>query len=258
MRKNLTAATSALMFLLVGSSAIAQDDAAEEPEIVPVEAFACSYQDGKGPADLKAVIGDWNAWMDEQGANDYFAAIITPSFYGELSFDVGWLGAWSDGNAMGAGIDNWLSNGSEMGARFYEVIDCGAHTMFATMNTKKPAENDDEDDNKFVLAFSNCSINEGKTFEEYMAAQEQWNAYADENGFVSGAWVMWPIWGDDVEADYDFKFLGSAPDYTTLGANFQLMAGGHWRKSEEIFDGLLDCDSTRIYSAMVVREMADD
>jgi hypothetical protein len=69
---------------------------------------------------------------------------------------------------------------------------------------------------------------------------------------------MWPIWGEATDADYAFKFVGSAPDYTTLGANFQLMADGHWRKSEEIWDGLLDCDHTRIYTGVSVREMAED
>jgi hypothetical protein len=258
MKKILTAATSALMFLFVGSGAIAQDEETEYPSATPVEAFACSYRDGKGPDDLKAVVAEWNDWMDEQGATDYFAAVITPMFYGEWSFDLGWLGAWSDGNAMGAGLQNWITNGSEMGGKFYDVMECNSHTMFATMQVKEPTENDDEDDNKFVLAFSNCSINEGRTFEEYMAAQKEWNAYAGEHGFDNGGWVMWPIWGENVEADYDFKFLSSAPDYNTLGANYQLMADGHWQKSQEIFEGLLDCDSARIYSATVVREMVDD
>jgi hypothetical protein len=159
---------------------------------------------------------------------------------------------------MGAGTDHWLTEGSEMGARFFEVMDCDSHTLFATMNVKQPPENDDEDDNTFVLAFSDCSIKDGKTFEDYMAAQTEWNAYADEIGMVSGAWVMWPIWGNNVDADYSFKYLGSADDYTGLGANYQLMAGGHWRKSSELFDDLVDCDSSRIYSATAVREMAED
>lgn len=258
MRKVLTAATSALMFLFVGSGAIAQDEAAEEPSIVPVEIWACSYNDGKGPEDLKPVIGAWNEWMDDQGHDDYFAAILSPAFFGERAFDFGWLGVWPDGNAMGAGVDSYMNGGGEVEAQFGEVIDCGQHVLFATMEMRSPPEPEEGDDD-FVLAFSNCSINEGHTFEEIQAAQEKWNAYADENGFTDGgSWVMWPIWGENVEADYDFKFLGSADDFTSLGANYQLMADGHWRQNEEIWAGLLDCDSTRIYASKAIRRMAEE
>ena len=260
MKKILTAATSALVFLFIGSGAALSQEEAEEQEMsaVPVETWACSYNDGKGPEDLDAVIGEWNEWMDGEGQDDYFAAIITPTFYGERSFDLGWLGAWSDANSMGAGTELWMTEGDEMGAKFFDVITCASHTMFATLQVREPPQNDDDDDNSFVLAFSNCSIKEGRTFEEYMSAQTEWNAYADEIGMVSGAWVMFPIWGENVEADYDFKFLGSAADFTTLGANTQIMFDGHWRKSNELFDDLLDCDSTRIYSTTVVRRMAED
>jgi hypothetical protein len=256
MKKILTAASSAMVFLFVGSSAVAQDDA-EEPSIVPVEIWACSYNDGKGRADLDAVIDEWNDWMDEEGQTNYYAAILEPAFFGERNLDIGWLGVYPDGNAMGAGTDHWISKGGDVNDSFGEVISCGQHAMFATMEMRDPGEPEEGDDD-FVLAFSNCSINEGKTFEDVQAAQELWNAYGAEHGFTGGAWVMWPIWGENVEADYDFKFLGSADDFTALGANYQLMADGHWRKNNEIWDGLLDCDSTRIYASTAIRRMADD
>jgi len=258
MRKILTAASSAIMFLLVGSSAALAQDEAEAPEITPVETWACSYNEGKGPEDLKAVVAEWNEWMDDEGQDDYFAAIITPTFYGERNFDIGWLGTWPNANSMGAGTDHWMTAGGEIAGKFFDVMTCGSHTMFATLEIKEPPRNDDDEDNTFVLAFSNCSIEEGRTFEEYMAAQTEWNAYADEIGMAGGAWVMFPIWGENVEADYGFKFLSAASDYTTLGANTQIMFDGHWRKSNELFDDLVDCDSTRIYSATVIRQMAED
>lgn len=48
------------------------------------------------------------------------------------------------------------------------------------------------------------------------------------------------------------------PNYTTLGANFQLMADGHWRQSQEIWGGVLDCDSSRICTSYMIREMSDE
>jgi len=257
MKKILTAAASALMFLFVsGGAALAQDEESNM-EFVPVEAYACNFNDGKGPADLAAVTKEWNAWMDKEGQTSYFAATIWPN-YGERAFDVGWLGAWSDGRAMGAGTDHFMSAGRELGAKFDEVVDCGSHTQFASVRVRDSQPSDDDSDTSFVLQFSNCSFEEGATMEQLSAAQKEWNAYADEYGIVGGAWMFFPVWGESADADYDFKSVSSTGDYTTLGSNWALFAEGHYKKSNELFDDILDCDSPRVYSAKVERTMADD
>jgi len=258
MRKTITTVVSASLFLFVGlGTAIAEDEESDEPKARPVETWTCDYIDGKGPADLDAVIAEWNNWMDDNGQTNYFAATLTPQYFGERLFDVGWLGVWADGNAMGAGTDLWVTEGGEIGAKYFEVLDCNSHSSFVSLNVKKPPQNDDESDISFVLNFSNCSIEDDKTFDEFMAAQESWNAYADENGFSSGTWIWFPIAGE-TNNDYDFKYIVSTADHTTSGANWQLFSEGHWRKSEELFDDLLDCDISRVYDATVVRSVASD
>jgi hypothetical protein len=254
-KKLLTAAVSAAVFLFMGiSTAVAQDDAAEEPDWTPVETFTCNYLDGKGPADLAKVVDAWNEWWDDKGMTSYFAATITPYYFGELKFDVGWIGGWADGAAMGTSLDTWTTEGTGMNAKFFEVIECGSHSSFASINVREAQSNDDDGDDTFILNFSNCSIEEGKTFEEYMAAQNEWNDYADEIGIVGGTWVMFPTAGE-ANDDYDFKLVTSAPDHTTVGTNWDLFAEGHYRKSNALFNDLLDCDSTRVYSAHIERNM---
>lgn len=252
-------AASAALFLLVGSGPVMADAHEEESGdgFIPIEIYACNFHDGKGPADLNAVTAKWNEYMDDEGDTDYFAALMYPNFFNNLDFDVAWIGGWRDGNAMGAGKDMWISGGGEVRAEFAAVVDCPVHTLFASMQMKDPGESG-EDDNTFVLSFSNCSMKEGKEYEEVEAAQKAWNAYTDEHGFVGGTWYFWPVWGEAADADYDFKAVGSAPNFTTLGANFQLMADGHWRKSQEIWDGLLDCDSARIYTTTMIRNLPDE
>ena len=252
-------AASAALFLLVGSGPVIADSHEEESEggVAPVEIYACNFNDGKGPGDLDKVVAKWNAYMDDEGVGDYFAALMYPNYSSDLGFDVGWLGAWRDGHAMGAGTDMWIKKGGEIGAEFEAVLDCPGHTLFASMRMNEPEDSDDGD-NMFVLGFSNCTVEEGKTFEDVEAAQEEWNAYAAEHGFKGGSWVLWPIWGNALDAEYDFKYVGSTPNYATLGSNFQLMADGHWRKNEEIWSGLLSCDSSRIYTTVRVRDMAEE
>jgi hypothetical protein len=254
-KKILTTVVSALAFLVLGvSSAMAQDDAAEEPDWTPVETWTCNYHDGKGPGDLADVIDEWNDWWDAKGLNTYFAATVTPYYYGEHLFDVGWIGAWTDGAAMGSSLDTWLTEGGGTAAKFFEVMDCPSHTSFASVNVRQPQDTDDESDDTFVLNFSNCSFEEDKTFGEYMAAQNEWNDYADEVGIVGGTWVMFPLAGETND-DYDFKLVTSEPDHTTVGTNFDVYAQGHYRKSNELFGDLLDCDIDRVYNAHVERTM---
>jgi len=258
MKKIVTAATSVTVVLFAGTAVAQEEQEAPELSFTPIETYICNFNEGKGPADLSEVIKEWNEWMDAEGQTDYFAVTLWPSFYGERLFDVGWLGVWPDGNVMGAGTDHWLTSGQEIGAGFYEVLDCTSHTQFASTQVKEPPESDMEAGDMFVLAFSNCSMEEEKTFADYLAAQEEWNAYADQNGFAGGSWALFPVWGENVDADYDFKAVSSSPNYTTLGADWQRYAEGAYETSNDIFEGLLDCDSTRIYTTRVERLMADD
>jgi len=247
-------AVSAVSFLFMGFGvAHAQDDANEEVW-TPVEAWTCNYRDGKGPGDLNKVIDEWNEWWDDKGLTSYFAATLTPYYFGEKSFDIGWLGAWSDGNAMGESLDVWMTDGAGVGAKFFEVIDCGSHTQFASLNVRQPEQNGDESDKDFLLSFANCSMKEGQSFEDYMAAQAEWNDYADEAGIKGGTWLMFPIAGES-NNDYDFKHVVGEDDHSEAGANWAAYADGHYRKSQELFEPLVDCDIGRVYSATVVRDM---
>jgi hypothetical protein len=254
-KKILTTAVSALAFLCVSSGiALAQEEETAAPNLVPVETFTCNYNDGKGPADLDTVIAEWNDLMDEKGVDYYFAATITPHYFGEWPFDIGWLGAWTDGNKMGAGTDMWLGEGGKVAAMFNEVLSCDSHSNFVSMNVKRGPEDEDESDNSFVMSFSNCSMKDGKSFDDYLTAQEAWTAYQDEHGFTNSTWVMFPIFGE-TDDSYDFKAIDTNDDHTAFGSDYQLMSEGHWRKSSELFEDLLDCDIARLYNATAIRSI---
>ena len=257
MRKRLFAALSAAALMCAGTS-WAQEDAGEGRKWIPVETFACTFNDGKSMADLMAVVDEWNAWMDEQAVDNYFASVVTPQYFGEYKMDVGWLGAWKDGHAMGADTEIWINEGGEMSAKFFEVISCTSHTNFASTMLKPPVSDDDNTDNTFVLEFSNCSVNSSKTYEEVMAALGAWTDYQTENGFANSMYLMAPVYGES-NNDYSFKLIEGRDDYIAFGADFELMGnGGHWMKQRELLDGVIDCDSPRVYNATSVREWADD
>lgn len=249
-------ATTFLTVCLSSAVALADQHAegAEYPDVVPVETWTCDFNDGRDMNDLNAVIGEWNEWLDEEEVNDYFAAVVTPHYFGEVMFDIAWLGAWRHGNAMGTGTDLWVTEGGELAAKFNEVLTCKSHTNFASMNIKPPGD-DEDDDTTFVLSFTNCSAEDGKTFDDIMAGLNAWAAHTTESGFQNSMWIMFPIYGES-NTDYDFKVVEGYDDHSAFGNDYELMGnGGHWVKSGEIFDDLLECDVARVYDAKTVRDM---
>jgi hypothetical protein len=224
-----------------------------------VEGWTCTYQDGMGREDLDKVNAEWNKWMDEHGQDDYTAFLMTPQFFGEWNFDFAWIGVARDGHAFGKGTDLWQSAGGKVSAKFNEVITCSSHSAFVSTNIKRMPPSDEQGDGRFVLNFSNCSLeNDGEgAFDEFRAAHKEWNAYADEHGYDYNAWLWWPMWGE-ADDSYDFKYVSAMSDYTTVGANWQLSADGHWQKSRELLGDQLDCDSSRIYDAEMIRTWSDE
>ena len=249
----LTAATAGLVLTSAAGSVFAQEEEVEYPSMRVVESWTCKYNEGKGRADLDKANAAWNKWMDKRGHKDYTALMATPYFYGEWAFDVGWIGVARDGHAFGEGTDVWLSEGGEVSEMFGEAITCDSHSAWVSMNVD-PSENDgsDEGDDTFVLSFSNCSIKDDHTFEDYMAATKQWNEYAAEHGFRQAGWVWFPVAGESND-DYDFKFAVGQDDNRTMGANWPLYLDGHWQKSNELFEDIVKCDASRIYNATMIR-----
>ncbi len=236
------------------ASAYAQDDADGVVQVVPVETFACHYNEGKGPDDLQDAIDKWNEWMDAQGNDNYFAMVATPQYYGESKMDVGWLGAAPSGAELGALTDAFLSADPEIGGGFYEAINCSSHTNFASAMIKAPPEGAPPEN--LVLSFSNCKINEGNDWPTVFGALDEWAAYQTEQGRKGGTWVMFPALGE-ADDSYDFKTVNSYANHADLGEWWDTYGnGGGWQKYAEIFGDMLDCDSARVYNARVVREQA--
>ena len=66
-------------------------------------------------------------------------------------------------------------------------------------------------------------------------------------------WVLWPAYGGG-DAEFDFKFVDSFPSYASLGADYDQYGKEGYKKADELFNGLLDCDDARSY---VARERRD-
>ena len=257
-RIKLTAAAAGLAVMAGAAGVLADEHEAEYPPMQVVEGWTCSYLDGKGPADLDKANAAWNDWMDKTGQDHYTAAIITPYFYGERTFDLGWLGVAKDGTSFGKGTDLWVNEGGDVGALFMDVMKCNSHTAWVSMLVDTPDdEDDDTSDNNFVVSFSNCTMKDGYTFDDYMKAAQEWDAYSKEHGIKGVAWVWFPVAGE-ANNDYEFKVVAAEDDFVEMGANWQKYLDGHWQKSSELFDSIVDCDVSRTYNGTMIRRWKED
>ena len=239
-----------LIAVFIAGKATAQDQAEAAPTFSPVEIYACNFKKGQGQADLDKAIAAWNKWMDETGKEPYSAWVYTADYNSpEYAFDVAWLGAWPDGNAMGRLGDRYFSDGGAVAKGFDKVLNCGAHSNWASMQVREGASEKGEN---AVLQFSDCTIGKDSSMEASMAAVTKWNAYQAEQGSTASQWVFFPVYGG--ETDYDFKMVTAHTNYTSLGADYERYGnGGGFMKAREMIGNTFDCGNARVYRSKRVR-----
>lgn len=248
-------AASGLVLAAVAGGVAAQEEKEAGLEIVPVEIYVCDYRDGKGPSDLDGWTKKWNTWADSTGQEPYSAWTLTPFYYGtDQDFDFIWLGVSPNAATLGRAYDDWLTNSGSLPAEFDAIANCRSHSNFATMNFKRPPDDEAE---SFVLTFSDCTIADGQNFDDVYPALEAWGEYKTSAGSKAGMWVMWPAFGGG-DADYSFKLAISYRSFESLGVDYDEYTSGGYRKAEGLFTGLLNCDSARAYRARERRDGIPD
>ncbi|MDH3533455.1 MAG: hypothetical protein OEO82_11040, partial [Gammaproteobacteria bacterium] len=186
MNKLITSILSAGVVTLVSASCVNAQDEERMAKFVPTELFACDYKEGKGPGDLDAVVDQWNAYMDEREADSYRALTLTRQFFTpEQDFDVLWLGASTDGNASGQGRDDYHATGGATMAAFASVVDCKAHVGFASRAIKFPPNRDARPPEKAVVTFTDCTIEEGATYDTQLEGLLAWGKTLEDDGSVA-------------------------------------------------------------------------
>ncbi len=241
-----------VMGLLAVAMAWGQGVQAQDAKAVPLELFACTYQDGMGMKDLDKVNARFNKWSDKQNKG-YSAWTITPQFRSsEEPFDVGWIGVWPDGASMGGGMQAYRDSAGEIAMAYDAVIDCGGfHALFSSQVVNAPTGKPNKTP---LVQFASCTIAEGKTSDDVYKAHKSFSDYLVENDSQSGSWILWPALGaGDIE--FDYYAVSAYASYAQLGRVFETYANnGGWQRAMKTFDGVVDCDEPRLYDGKLVRD----
>lgn len=257
MRQRTTWSAGVLVCLLaVGGAVVARGEEAKKEgtgmAVRPMELYTCKYRAGKGLADLQQVAKRFNAWMDATHQDNYWAFLLSPYFRSaDQDFDVLWAGGWRSGADMAGEIKRWVEEGGAVGAEFDKVVSCVTTTNFAILDlSAEPAPPDSG-----PVTFTNCTIKEGRKFPDALAAVNAWLAWEKEHGVTSDNYILFPAFGEKSDAKYSFKWVTTS-SWDDFGRSYdQYGTGGGWMKARDLFDGLLDCDSGRVYVSQRVRHL---
>ena len=249
-KRSYTTVITWIIALLWGASAFAQDP--PPPSFNSIDAYLCNFNEGKKRSDLDKVVEKWNKWMDKNKGAPYNAWLMTPDMTSvNMPVDIVWLGAWANGNDMGRGMQAWADNDTGLGAEFDKVISCGEHSNAASVNIRPP--NKGWPGKTGVAVFANCTVVEGKTVQDSMAAHQEWAKHLDSIGSKAGVWAFFPAFGQN-NPEWDYKIVTSHPDYLSLGADWEAFTNGQgWMKAMEVAGGTVACDSPRVYHSTTIR-----
>ena len=241
----------------VGVAGVLQTQAALADHHMPsgfggTELYGCEMNEGKAPADLMSVIGEWNAWSDEKGMTDYYAWVMTPVFGSDIDFErtAFWFGFTPDFKGMGKSLDAWFTEGAELNAKFNEVWTCSAHMEFASLIVRGGGG----ESSSGYASFSDCTFREGMEMEDLMAAQAKYNAYLDEQEVPGVTVYHLPGHGNPQDAGYAMKMSNWVSDLSTYGENSEKYVNqGGWKVRQDTIGSVVSCDSPRMYTATLVR-----
>ena len=238
--------------LLSATPGFAQVSAEGMGKVLPVELYACNFQQGKDDTDLSKVIERWNKFADDNDMDDYSAWLLRPFFYTPAQdFDILWLGAYADGNAMGAGLQNWISDGREMNAAFEEVLDCGAHVAYSSAMYKAPPAGGAPGSG--VISIMDCELNEGYRYTDVRAAELKWMDHLEKSGSKAAYYHWMPMFGGG-DAEFDYKVVSAYTSFEEVGSDIENFANQGGRDvSQEIFSRIDDCDDARVYVVESIR-----
>lgn len=180
------------------------------PGYAALETFSCNYMPGKDREDLLAWAAKWDERAAEIFSAPYTGMLNTPFLMNptDQQHDIYWVGVSPNFAALGAVQDDYNAKAGDLQGALQRVVDCDAHAMWALTTVRGDANSPLPSNG--VATFTTCTLAEGKTMEDVLAADAKMNAFLDKINHESPMWRWWPISGLESanEADF-FEVIGN-------------------------------------------------
>jgi len=239
-----------LAILAIGSGTAVAEHHEDGFKVIPVDLYACRYNENMGPDDLDAYAAKFNAWADARDMDDISVWTLTPYYYGpgdNADFDFVWMIAGKTAVTLGKTHDTWLADADGLQAEANKLASCAGHSNFGSVNYKAPPAGKTPENS--VISFADCNYKEGATFEELGTATGAWSEYLGENGSEAGIFHWYPQYGGGGEK-FDFKWLEAHENFEAMGVDYEIFGNGRgFEKYRELISPLVSCDAARVYRA---------
>ena len=217
-----------------------------------MEGYQCDFKDGVNFEDLVAFMEeDLNPYADKNWPVPYSGFYLSPFLRSgdEIAFDVSWVGFTNNHEDMGIVQDSWFSeDASETFSKWESLADCSTQGYYMAIEARTPTVQFTEGDNS-IWAIRSCSLNEGKTVEDLLASDKEWNAYMDKIGHTGGVWRWVPVAGTSNSFEGDFYLNISFNSWKEYGS---IQDDSFWGSSPKP-ESVISCDNPRVYTAFNAR-----
>mgnify|MGYP006977864360 CR=1 FL=1 len=135
---------------------------------------------GKDRDDLLAWAAKWDESATEIFSAPYTGMLNTPFLMNptDQQHDIYWVGVSPDFTALGAVQDDYNAKAGNLQSALQRVVDCDSHAMWAVTTVRQNANSSLPSNG--VATFSACTLAEGKTMEDMLAADAKMNAFLDK------------------------------------------------------------------------------
>ena len=240
--KNAVISVSVLLAVAVTASMPASADNHEQANVDPVDMYMCTFREGKGFEDLDKLDARWKKWAAKNDPGQSAWRLVPMLRATDDPFAVGYLGSWTSGEAMGAGMDAW-AGGGDLLEDYEATIEC-KRALAASVEVNAPNGPPENG----VVWFSSCTVNEGSTLEDAYKAHSAVSAAMREMGGKAQSWLFYPSLGFG-DVPFDYYSVVTFNSMSELGAGWEMYYNkGGWKKAADMNDAA-DCDSPRVYSA---------
>jgi hypothetical protein len=215
----------------------------------PVDFRACNFRDGKDMQDLNKVGAKFREYANKNDIH-YSAWALIPQYQTNIGFDLGWLGAWPDGEAFGVSMEKWTTTASHVRAEFNEVLDCSSrHEMSVSLPINATAGTPEDG----VLMFYQCSLHEGKTLADAYKGHLEAGTAMKGMGSLAVSWMFQPSVGAG-DIDFDYYHVLGFYRYSDLGATLEMYVNnGGQQAQQEILGSTRSCETPVVYDAISMR-----
>ena len=214
------------------------------PDYAALETFSCNFMPGKDRDDLLAWAAKWDESATEIFSAPYTGMLNTPFLMNptDQQHDIYWVGVSPDFTALGAVQDDYNAKAGNLQSALQRVVDCDSHAMWAVTTVRQNANSSLPSNG--VATFSACTLAEGKTMEDMLAADAKMNAFLDKINQESAIWRWWPVSGLESTSEADFFEVTGNNSLKQKGAMMDnFVTNGGLIAQAAIYGDLLQCDA---------------